>query len=205
MKAWHFVRKNRRLGFGDGRIVKSGRIYRVPTDRPLELCSYGLHGSKRLLDALLFAPGPVLCRVELVGERIDYHDTSVAYARRVEWMMDATDILRRFARLCALDVIHLWEPPDVVMRYLKTGDESIRNAAAAAASAVAWEADRAAAKNAAWEATRHAAWTAATAAAWAVAWEATAKNAAWPTVRAAAEEKQNRRLTAMVMAARRKP
>jgi hypothetical protein len=139
MKAWHFIVEDKRLGYGDGRIVKTGRTFRVPKDKPLELCNYGLHASKRILDALQYAPGPMVCRVELIGERLDDNDKSVAYERHVEWMMDATDILRKFARLCALDVIHCWDAPDVVIRYLKTGEESMR--------AAAWDAARDAARD----------------------------------------------------------
>lgn len=139
MKAWHFVKQDRRLGYEDNRIVKTGRTYKVSKNKPLELCLYGLHGSKRIIDALKWAPGPVVCRVDLLGE-ILLHDTdkSVAYERRVLWMYDATMILRKFARLCALDVINLWDAPDVVVEYLKTGDESIR----ASARASAWESAR---------------------------------------------------------------
>jgi len=42
-------------------------------------------------------------------------------------------MLRYFARMQALSVIHLWEPPQVVCDYLMTGDEGIRAAARAAA------------------------------------------------------------------------
>lgn len=37
------------------------------------------------------------------------------------WSYDASAVLERFARFCALDVIHLWNTPDVVVDYLKTG------------------------------------------------------------------------------------
>ena len=48
-----------------------------------------------------------------------------------------TETLRYFARMQALSVIHLYDdPPDVVLDYLMTGDESIRHAA--------WDAARAA-------------------------------------------------------------
>jgi len=40
----------------------------------------------------------------------------------VVWGLDASLVLRRFARLCALDVVHLWSPPPLVVRYLRTGD-----------------------------------------------------------------------------------
>src|SRR5262245_49901989 len=62
---------------------------------------------------------------------------------RVDWMVwllgklspEFDDALRYFARWCALSVIHLWPdpgPPDVVLDYLMTGDETIREAAGAA-------------------------------------------------------------------------
>lgn len=34
-----------------------------------------------------------------------------------------------FVRMCALRVIHLWDAPEIVIRYLNTGDESIRDEA----------------------------------------------------------------------------
>ena len=73
----------------------------------------------------------------------------------------------QFARWCALRVVHLWYCPDVVKRYLETGDEGLRDAARtaalAAARTVALNAVHAAAWNAAWNAAR-AAWNAADAA-----------------------------------------
>jgi hypothetical protein len=62
-------------------------------------------------------------------------------------------MLREFARWCALQVIHLWDAPDVVRQYLETGDESLRAAARAATRAAA----RNAARNAACDAARNAA------------------------------------------------
>ena len=75
--------------------------------------------------------------------------------------------IRRFGCQCALDVIHLWDAPPVVKKYLKTGDESLR----AAAWAAAGDAARAAAGAAAGDAARAAAW----AAAWAAAGDALRK------------------------------
>jgi len=106
-------------------------------------------------------------------------DKISATERKYLWGFDATDTLWRFARLCALDVVHLWDAPDIVVRYLKTGDESIRDAA--------WDAARAAARFAA----RDAAWAAARAAARAAAWDAAraaARAAAWDAARAAARD-----------------
>ena len=55
------------------------------------------------------------------------------------WCLRASDAsedqIRHFSRLCALDVIHLWDAPEVVRRYLETGDESLRQEARDAADA----------------------------------------------------------------------
>ena len=181
---WHFVRVDDngtpRLGYGDGREVRVGETLRVEGE-PV-LCERGLHASKRLYDALGYARGDKLslCRVALGGTVLHDDDKSVGTERTVIAMLDADTtekLLRDFARWCALQVIHLWDAPDVVRQYLETGDESLRAAARDAAWAAAWDAARAA--------TRAAAWDAAWAAAWDAAWDA-ARDAAWAAARAAA-------------------
>lgn len=52
--------------------------------------------------------------------------------QRSLWGYDATPVLRQFAREMALSTTSLWNPPPVVLRFLKTGDESIRGATNAA-------------------------------------------------------------------------
>jgi hypothetical protein len=184
--AWHFLPADRRLRHGDGRVVEAGQVLSVPDlDRPLDLCSYGMHASICALDALQYAPGPIVCRVELSGEILRDDDKVCAQHRRVLWMADATGALRAFARACALDVIDHWDAPDIVRRYLETGDESIR----AAAWAAAWAAARAAARDAAWAAARAAARDAAADAAGA---------AAWAAAGAAAGAAQRQRLAGML-------
>jgi len=88
---------------------------------------------------------------------------------------------RYFARWCALQVIHLWNCPDVVKQYLETGDEGLRDAARSAAldaahttaytpaHIAASDAARSAARSAAWDAAWYAAWSVG-GAAWDVAW-----------------------------------
>ena len=93
-------------------------------------------------------------------------------------VVDAEDTLRAFARRCVLDVIDLWDAPDVVREYLETGDEDLRSAAEAATRAATW----AAARNAAWDAARDATRAATQAATRAAAQAATryaARYAAW--------------------------
>jgi len=140
MLGWHFMRADRTLGYGDTRPVCVGEW--LEHSGSLVLCKSGLHGGKKILDALRYAPGPTICRCEYDGEIVRDDDKFVAARRRVLWWVDGEDLLQRFARRCALDVIHLWSPPEVVVRYLKTGDESIRAAAGDAARDAAWAAAR---------------------------------------------------------------
>ncbi len=79
------------------------------------------------------------------------------------------DIQGEFARWCALQVIHLWDAPEVVKEFLETGDESKREAARSAVRAAAtWAATWNATGDAAWAAT----WNATGAATWAATWNA---------------------------------
>jgi hypothetical protein len=70
---------------------------------------------------------------------------------------NAEALLRDFARSEARRVIHLWNPPDVVRRWLETGDADLMSAARSAAKSAA----RSAARSAEWSAAEFAAWSAA--------------------------------------------
>ncbi len=148
MKAYYFSTQERKLQYGDNRPIKVGATHTVEGN--LELCKFGLHASKHPFDALQYAPGPILWQVELGGEIIEGDDKCVASSRTYLKEIDTTEPLREFARWCALQVIHLWECPDVVKQYLETGDESLRDAA--------WDAARGAARDAARDAAWGAAW-----------------------------------------------
>ena len=174
VRCWHFLQEDRRLRWGSKEVVEVGKTYTA--EGPLKMCENGMHGSRKLRDALYYAPGAILCEVEIWGEVEEQDDKLVGRHRKVLSMFDATEVLRAFARKCALDVIHLWDTPEVVIKYLKTGDEGLRNAA--------W--------NAARDATRAAASDVASAAA-----SAAASDAAWNAARAAASAKQKRRLVRM--------
>ncbi len=166
IEAWHFVGSTLR----DGRPIPPDGEWLVHTG-PVNICLTGLHASRRPAHALEYAPGPVLCRVECDDIVTEDDDKFVCRRRRIIQRADITETLRYYARMQALSVIHLYDdPPDVVLDYLMTGDESIR----AAAGAAAWDAARirAAAGAAAWVAARAAAGAAAWAAAGAAAWDA---------------------------------
>ena len=181
IKAWHFTNGTLRDGEPAppaGEWLRHGGEI-IP-------CSSGLHASRRLIDALRYAPGGTLHRVSMRGEIIEHNgDKIVARQRRIEWSLSAEvmePILRQFARWCALRVIHLWDAPEIVRRYLETGDELIR--------AAAWDAAGAAARAAAW------------AAAWAAAGDA-AGDAARAAAGDAAWDAQEKELLRLVRAARR--
>ena len=171
--AWHFASTQMRDGTP---LAAPGGIERY--DGVVEMCVSGLHASRLLMDALRYAPGTLLRRVECI-DPVEGHDKLVCYERRVLWECDMTAPLRLFARRCALDVAHLWsdQMPDVVREFLMTGDK----AAAAAA-----EAARAAAAAVAAEAAEAAAWAAW--AAWAVRAAAARAAAAAAAVAAVAAE-----------------
>ena len=202
IKAWYFAPPDKKLQYGDNRKIVVGRTHKVKfpfTDKKglvwekPSCCHAGLHASIKPRDALKYARSSLVYRVELSGVMDVASDKIAATERTYLWGYDAEPVLRRFARMCALDVIHLWDAPDVVVYYLKTGDESLNAAAGAAVrttagtttGATAWATADAAVRADAGNALR-----------------ATVKAAVRATVRADAREKQNRRLYRMLMEGR---
>ena len=158
MKAWHFVGETLR----DGSPIPADGVPLIFDDEPV-LCVKGLHASTKPFDALQYAPGPTLCYVDCKGEIDHGGDKLVCTRRTIIRRMDATEMLRYYARMQALSVIHLYPngTDDVVFDYLMTGDETLRSAAESAAESAAWSAAESAAESAAWSAARGAAWSAA--------------------------------------------
>ena len=180
--------------FTDGWQLRDGQPLVVGSEYVFDgdpvMCARGYHASRHVFDALEYAPGATLSRVECREVTEERDDKLVCKRRTVIQTIDATELLRKFARMCALDVVHLWEAPDIVIRYLKTGDESLRDAARSAA----WEASSASSARASGAASsaEAAAWSAAweaSSAAWDVAWDtgdsarAATRDAAWAAAR----------------------
>ena len=171
-------------------------------------CQSGLHMSEHPLDALKYAPGNLLHKVELGGTLVSHCETEPTIdkwcggERKILATINAEKLLHDFARWNALQVIHLWKAPAIVKQYLETGDKSIR---AAARDAALDAAARAAALDAAGDAARAAAlaatWDAARAAAWAAAWDAALDAVAWDAAWDAAIEKSRAKFLEMVTAA----
>ena len=198
---WWFGDK---LGYGDGRIPEVGVTHSVGGIP--ECCRHGLHAGTTILNALRYAGSATLWRVEIWGDVDHNNDKITGTHRKYLWKLDVDDVLRDFARRCALDVIHLWDAPEVVVEYLKTGNEEIRDASWA--SHASWDASWASwaswASRASWEASRasQASW-----ASWAASWEASRASRASRSASLASRASwasQNKRLTSLVLAEKKR-
>ena len=202
--AWYFLKEDRKLRYAPYTPVEPGQVLRV--EGPLELCRRGLHASIRPLDALRYAPGSIVCRVEMGGDIIHGDDKLCASERKTLWVADATNALHEFACLCAerellrrrragrepdkrcwaaIEAKRAWLRGEIDDKALAAAVDAAWAAAYAAAAAYVARAAAhaaadaaAAAAYAARAAARDAAWDAAVDAAWAAAWD-TAWDAAW--------------------------
>ena len=201
---WHFCTEDKRLGYDDGREIIEGETLRVE-GKPV-LCKHGLHASERIIDALKYAPGPILCRVELSDGIVHGDDKAVAHSRETLWMFNATNALRDFAATVAEQTLmaeraagrepdpRSWAAVQFVRDLLAGKIKEEDQDAAWAAWSAAWSAARAAAESAvlqAESAAKSAAWSAARSAESAAARSAesaaaAAKSAAWSATESAA-------------------
>ena len=165
--AWHFTNG---MKLRDGTPLEVGKTYRHKGD--VVMCKSGYHASERILDALVYATGNQISRVELWGDVQVDDDKIVARNRRVLWTLDATLILHEFACRVAEAALAKDDKPDPrsvaaidAKRRWMRGEISDDELAAAKAAAWATAADAAAtvpavaaAKAAAWPAAGPAAW-----------------------------------------------
>ena len=185
--AWHWAKADLKTQHSNEPIAKGKTL---KATGPLQLCENGMHASLNPMDALQYAPGLMLCRVELSGEIIQGEDKLCASSRKVLWIANADHMLQEFACLCAeralkaakVDDPRSWRAIEVKRLWLagKATDAEL-----AAARGAAWDAARDAARDAAWGAAWAAALAAARGAAWAAARDA-ARDAAWDAARGAA-------------------
>ena len=167
---WHFLRQNWETNSGSIK-TKVGDTYHV--EPPIKIYSHGMHGSRKVLDALGYSAGPILTLCEVWGEFAEQSDKIVAEYRRPLWGKDISTELNEWA-CCNAEVALLvaeiedsrcWEAIEAKRAWLR-GEISDKELAAAraAALAAARDADRDAAWVAAWAAARAAALDAAWAA-----------------------------------------
>jgi len=109
--AWHFLKDDGSYCWGRGTPPPGGIETINVALRPLKLCCWGLHASRNILDALEYAGGALLRRVELSGEIREDGDKICASTRRELWRMDIADVLHEFGYWCAERVVkHLHKP-----------------------------------------------------------------------------------------------
>ena len=148
MKSFYFANADRALRYGDGRKIKVGVTHKHEGE--VILCKSGLHASLSPFEALYYAPGPILYLVHLSGTIVRGADKVAASERTYLAEYDATDLLRLFARKCALKNIELISPYcsseqyALIVNYLTAGDVSMRSAAESAAERAADAAESAA-------------------------------------------------------------
>ena len=144
--AWHFLKEGRIMRDGEAAppvgetLIHSG---------PIGICESGLHASESVFDAMRYAPGAHLCRVECEGIEDSHDDKIVCRKRTIIAEADVTTELHIFAIWCAEQALDLIEKPDprslealrVKKLWIegKATDEELA-AARDAASAAAWAA-----------------------------------------------------------------
>ena len=137
MKAFYFATEERKLRYNDGRAIIVGETHTVDCE-PIP-CKQGLHASKRLLDALWYAPGSILYLVELGGQIVETSDKVCASSRTYLAEFDATQLLIKFACQCALEEVEQIRPYaknyDLIVEFLKRPTARAAHAAAAYAAA----------------------------------------------------------------------
>ena len=157
MLAWHFLNNDGTLRKG-GLKVTPGMTLRMRGK--LVMCERGFHYSLRALDALQYAPGAMVSRVDVAGEIIPGTDKGVASQRTHLWIADATNTLHEFACWCAENALNLlrakgqepdpraWAAIEAKRKWLRgeisdTELAAARGAAGAAARAAARDAQNA--------------------------------------------------------------
>ena len=141
IRALYFATKDRKLRYGDGRSINVGSTHTV--DCKPKCCNRGLHASVKVLDALWHAPGSILYLVELSGDMDIGTDKMAATKRKYIAEFDATELLRKFARKQALINIEKIKPYitpkqyNLIVEYLETGKEELREEAYSVASSTA--------------------------------------------------------------------
>ena len=90
--AWHFLPDDSKTRYSR-EAVQVGTTLHV---EKIAICNSGLHASIHPLDALKYAPGFLLCRVELSGEKEQQEDKLCAQTRTVLAMQSSRRLVLEF-------------------------------------------------------------------------------------------------------------
>ena len=144
--AWHFLPDDGKLAHRNRRKVEVGKTYSVRG--PIEICKNGMHGARRLIDALYYAPGAVVERVEIWVDVVGQGAKLCGRYRKCLAIADVTRVLHEFACDVAEDALKVagvkgkrsWAAIETKRKWLdgKATNEEL---------AAAWDAARAAARD----------------------------------------------------------
>lgn len=95
---WHFLPKDMKLSYSDGRSVKVGQTLVMKGSEKPQCCHTGMHASEKPSQAATYNRGPVLSRVLVTGDIDVDSDKFAGRARTVIWAkelkeQDLKDIL----------------------------------------------------------------------------------------------------------------
>jgi hypothetical protein len=129
VNVWWFCKDDHSLQYEDGRIASIGQTHTVDPEK-VELCKYGLHGSTHVVNALNYGHGDRLFYCRLDGKVIHGIDKVVASQRTyLAGGIDVSYELRTFVKQYARDVVSFWRAPQVVVDYLNSDSEVLREEA----------------------------------------------------------------------------
>lgn len=111
MQAYHFLKDD--LSSDRGKLRRPWKVgeTRSINGEPI-MCLRGFHASPTPYDALIYAPGSMLCVVELGDDartEAGHEDKLVSRSRTLIRYVDASKDLRLFAADCAERVLHVFE------------------------------------------------------------------------------------------------
>jgi len=155
--AWHFCEVN-----SEGEpILRNGSLAERPIRTEIHvgeisMCESGLHASENILDALSYAPGCYLRRVDCYGEMVLGGDKLVCRHRKVLAEANMEQLLHEFACRCAeralrasnvtdtrclsaIEAKRAWLRGDIGRRELDAARNAALDAARNAAWAAAWD------------------------------------------------------------------
>ena len=105
MIAFHYLTESMKAGCGREPAWTLGEDRTIKSKKPLVLCQRGYHSSPTAWDGLPYAPGPILCVVEISEpEGMDVTEHEAKYVSRTRKLVAFVNIekeLRQFAIDCA--------------------------------------------------------------------------------------------------------
>lgn len=116
MFAWHFIKNDYHLAYDLSHIICAEGLLST-VEPPLIAGQRGLHASPSIHQAIVSAPGTVLCRVELSGEVIENsnngRNTLCAQKRYVHQMMEVSGFLEGLQCRVILEYLKSLENVDI--------------------------------------------------------------------------------------------